>query len=131
MECLFDADKPHFAAWLWLYNEDRPHDPSTTMNPQRPEAVPLYYAARLGFHDLTAHLLIQRPEDIHIKGGGEVTPLHASAIGGRTNVASLLIEHFPDVDIRGILQQTALRPFHDTLCTDLRQDQTCRCPPPL
>jgi hypothetical protein len=23
MECLFDADKPHFATWLWIYNEDR------------------------------------------------------------------------------------------------------------
>ena len=22
MRCLFDADKPHFAAWLWVYNED-------------------------------------------------------------------------------------------------------------
>ena len=22
MECLFDADKPHFATWLWIYNED-------------------------------------------------------------------------------------------------------------
>ena len=22
MECLFDADKPHFSAWLWIYNED-------------------------------------------------------------------------------------------------------------
>ena len=24
MDCLFDADKPHFATWLWIYNEDRP-----------------------------------------------------------------------------------------------------------
>jgi hypothetical protein len=22
MECLFNADKPHFATWLWIYNED-------------------------------------------------------------------------------------------------------------
>src|SRR5712675_459222 len=22
MECLFDADKPHFATWLWIYNGD-------------------------------------------------------------------------------------------------------------
>jgi hypothetical protein len=22
MDCLFDSDKPHFATWLWVYNED-------------------------------------------------------------------------------------------------------------
>ena len=108
MECLFDADKPHFAAWLWIYDEERSSHPSTTINPQKPEAVPLYYAAKFGFHDLTAHLLVQRPEDIHIEGGREVTPFHASASRGHTNVVSLLTAHFPDVDIRGGYEQTAL-----------------------
>ena len=108
MECLFDADKPHFAAWLWIYDEERSSNPSTTINPQMPEAVPLYYAAIFGFHDLTTHLLVQRPEDVYIKGGGEVTPLHASASRGHTNVVSLLTPHFPDVDIRGAYEQTAL-----------------------
>jgi ankyrin repeat protein len=108
MECLFDTDKPHFAAWIWVYNEDRYPHSSTAINPQKPEAVPLYYAAKFGFHDLTEHLLVQRPEDIHIKGGGEVTSLHASSSRGHTNVVSLLIERFPDVDVRGGLEQTAL-----------------------
>ena len=108
MECLFDADKPHFAAWLWIYDEEAYPHSSTTINPQKPGVVPLYYAAKLGFHDLTARLLVQRPEDIHAKGGSEVTPFHASAIRGHTNVVSLLIEHFPDVDIRGGMEQTAL-----------------------
>jgi len=108
MECLFDADKPHFAAWLWIYDEERPLASLATMNPQKPAGVPIYYAAILGFHDLTTHLLVRRPEDIHIKSGGEVTPLHASAIRGHTDVVSLLLEHFPDVDIRGIYEQTAL-----------------------
>jgi hypothetical protein len=26
MKCLFDAEKPHFAAWLWIYNEDYPSE---------------------------------------------------------------------------------------------------------
>jgi hypothetical protein len=44
MECLFDMDKPHFAAWLWLYNPDR-YSSMSTIRPEKPEAVPLYYAA--------------------------------------------------------------------------------------
>jgi hypothetical protein len=108
MECLFDVDKPHFAAWLWIYDEERIPHSSTTMNPQKPDAVPLYYAASFGFHDLTAHLLVQRPEDIYIKCRGEETPLHVSAYRGHTSVVSLLIERFPDVDIRDAYEQTAL-----------------------
>ena len=108
MECLFDADKPHFAAWLWIYNEESYPHSSTIVNPQNPAAVPLYYAANFGFHDLTAQLLVEHPEDVHSKGGFEVTSLHASAFGGHANVVSLLIGHFPDVDIRGSLEQTAL-----------------------
>jgi len=108
MECLFDADKPHFAAWLWKSDEGRYPHSSTTTNPKKPSAVPLYYAAQFGFHDLTTHLLVKHPETVHTEGGFEVTPLHASAIGGHTDVVSLLIEHYPDVDIRGIMRQTAL-----------------------
>ena len=108
MECLFDADKPHFAAWIWVYDEDSYPHCSAAISPQEPAAVPLYYAAIFGFHDLTEHLLVQRPEDIHIKGGSEVTSLHASASRGHTSVVSLLIERFPDVDVRGSLEQTAL-----------------------
>ena len=86
IECLFDADKPHFSAWLWIFNEDRPYRPMATMSPVKPEAVPLYYAALFGFRDLTARLLAKRPEDVHAKGGFEVTPLHASADRGHMDV---------------------------------------------
>jgi hypothetical protein len=40
MECLFDADRPHFATWLWIYNEDREGFSMLTMRPEKPEAVP-------------------------------------------------------------------------------------------
>ena len=73
MECLFDRDKPHFAAWLWIHNEDWARwggDVSmSTMSPEKPKAVPLYYAALFGFRDLTTHLLAEHPEDVHAKGG--------------------------------------------------------------
>ena len=107
MECLFDADKPHFSAWLWIYNEDRGR-PMATMSPEKPDATPLYYAALFGFRDLTARLLAKHPEDVHVKGGHQVTPLHASADRGQTDVFSLLVEHFPNMDIKGCEGQTPL-----------------------
>ena len=107
MECLFDADKPHFSAWLWIYNEDRGLS-MVTMSPEKPDGNPLYYAALFGFRDLTARLLAKHPEDVHVKGGREVTPLHASAYRGHTDVFSLLVEHFLNLDIKGNLDQTPL-----------------------
>jgi hypothetical protein len=109
MECLFDADKPHFAAWLWIYNRDR-HGPSmSTMRPDKPEAVPLYYAAQFGFRDLTAHLLAEHPEDVRAKGGYNETPLHASAARGHVDTFSLLLDHCPDLEFRG---NSDLTPLH-------------------
>ncbi len=108
MECLFDANKPHLAAWLWIYNGDRRGRSMSTISPEKPEAVPLYYAARFGFRNLTAHLLAEHPEDVRAKGGREVTPLHASAFHGYVDVFSLLIGHFPNLDIPGHWDQTPL-----------------------
>ena len=108
MKCLFDADKPHFAAWLWV-NEDHYRFMSTPF-PEKPDAVPLYYAALFGLRDLTAHLLAEHPDDVGANGGYEVTPLHASVANGHFDVSSLLIERIrnPNPDIRGAWLQTPL-----------------------
>ena len=111
MECLFDADKPHFTTWLWIYNEDLLSEwrPSMlTTCPKKPEAVPLYYAARLGFRDLVEHLIAEHPEHVNATGGYEVTPMHAAASGGHTEIMSLLIEHGAHVDCRGRDVETPL-----------------------
>ena len=108
MECLFDADKPHLSAWLWIHNEDRSGRSMLTMSPDKPDTNPLYYATLFGFRDLTARLLAKHPEDVHAKGGRQLTPLHASAYRGHTDVLSLLIEHFPNLDIKGDWGQTPL-----------------------
>jgi ankyrin repeat protein len=107
MECLFDADKPHFASWLWLYTPDYGSSMST-IGPEKPETVPLYYAARLGFSDLTKHFLAEHPEDVHTKGGFEVTALQAAARYGHADIVSLLLKHFLDPDIRGAFDSTPL-----------------------
>jgi ankyrin repeat protein len=100
MECLFDPDKPHFATWLWIYDEDWYGRSMSTICPEKPEAVPLYYAARLGFHDLAYHLIAEHPEHVSARGRLQVTPIHAAASAGQTNILSLLVEHGADVNGR-------------------------------
>ena len=108
MECLFDADKPHFATWLWIYNEDRAGSSMSTTRPEEPEAVPLYYAALLGFSDLAAYLIAKHPEHATASGGDKVTPIHAAASAGRADILSPLIQHGADVNGRGEYGDTPL-----------------------
>jgi ankyrin repeat protein len=108
MECLFDADKPHFATWLWIYNEDQWGRSMSTMGPEKPEAVPLYYAAGLGFRDLAEHLIAEHPEHVSARGGFQVTPIHAAALAGQADILSLLIQHGADVNGRGRTGRTPL-----------------------
>ena len=108
MECLFDEDKRHFATWLWIYNQDRGGRSMATTCPEKPEAVPLYYAARLGFRDLAEHLITKCPEHVNARGGSKETPIHVAAFAGHTNILSLLFEHGVDVDDRDTRDRTPL-----------------------
>ena len=105
MECLFDADKPHFATWLWIYDEDKDqrqwHRFVSTMRPEQPEAAPLYYAAMFGFCDLAEHLIAEHPQHVNARGGSEKTPLHAAASAGHSDILLLLAEHGVDVSGQG------------------------------
>jgi hypothetical protein len=107
MERLFDEDKRHFATWLWIYNEDDEDSMSTT-RPIRPEVVPLYFAARLGFRELAEHLIASHPELVNAKGGKEVTSMHAAARAGHSDILSLLLKHGAHVDGQGMFGQTPL-----------------------
>ena len=108
MECLFDADRPHFATWLWIYDEDRDGRSMEPDRPGKPEAVPLYYAAKLGFLDLVEHLIARNPEHVNAKGGVEVTSMHVATIAGHADILSLLLKHGAYVDGLGIMGQTPL-----------------------
>jgi ankyrin repeat protein len=112
MECLFDEEKPHFAAWLWIYEDNGRHASVrslSTMLPEKPGAVPLYHAARLGFRGLAEHLIAEHPE--HINAGDEAgfAPIHTAARTGHVDILALLLEHGADVDTRTIYGQTPLR----------------------
>jgi ankyrin repeat protein len=101
MERLFDAAKPHFAAWVWLYDIDRPWmEPMSEMHPRKPEAMPLYYASLCGFRSLVEHLIVAHSPDVNCRGGFHVTPLHAASVKGHSEVASLLLENGADPNSR-------------------------------
>ena len=110
MERLFDADKPHFATWLWIYDEDI-EDSMPTMSPEKPGAVPLYYAARFGFRDLAEHLIAEHPEHANARGGNWATSMHVAARAGHVDILSLLLEHGADLDVQ---DANGITPLHHT-----------------
>ncbi len=102
MERLFDQAKPHFAAWIWLYDIDRRYwvDPMSEIRPTQSEAVPLYYASLCGFRGLVERLLASYSPETNTRGGTHTTPLHAATIKGHVEVASLLLESGADPNSR-------------------------------
>ena len=96
METLFEPDKPHFAAWVRIYNMDMGHPgwhDSEIPNP-------LYYSAHCGFYDLVEHLATKHPHYINAVGGEYQFPLLAALAEGHVTVAELLLKHGAGVDVR-------------------------------
>jgi len=102
MDILFDKDKPHFAAWVWVQNR------FYTARPEQPDAVPLYYAASYGFCGLVQRLLTARPQDLNAKGGYWGAPLNAALGKGHLDIALFLLGRGADGENRGQLDQTGL-----------------------
>ena len=105
MEPLFDVDKPHFKAWLTLFDIDtRPSFHSTfvsfNMDYTSP-AVPLYYAALCGFYNLVEHLIAKYPRDVNANGGYCMRPLIAALAGEHFQTADLLRHSGADPHIQG------------------------------
>ncbi|KAH9016734.1 hypothetical protein EDB85DRAFT_702270 [Lactarius pseudohatsudake] len=121
---LFDADKPHFAAWLWLHNVEGSSMKGTS--PSQPEAPPLYHAARIGNRALVEHVLLKRPQDVNVKGGDYETPLHAACSKGDVGIVWLLLENGADLNIRNgsngtPLHHASARGFPDVALLLLRR----------
>jgi len=113
MDRLFDKDKPHLAAWIWVHciELETRHGPCSldmyTPHPE-PDAVPLYYAAFCGFQGLVEHLLDVHPQDLNAQGGWWGTPLTAALHKGHLNIALFLLQHGADGEKRGYTEQTGL-----------------------
>ena len=115
MRCIFDKNKPHFAAWLRLYDIDhhRLYDDPTTSHRTLPHSqvhpAPLYCAALCGFRDIAEHLIDAHREDVNglnVRGG---TPLHAALYNRHLGVATLLLERGADIESRDFRNLTPLR----------------------
>ena len=101
---LFDLDRPHFAAWIDLYNMDA--ESYGQLPPERPS--PLYYSALCGFHGLVQHIAIKHPQDANAIGGWYRFLIVAALCRSHFSVADLLFELDGRVDIRDTRNQTVL-----------------------
>jgi len=106
---LLDKDKPHFGAWLWVFNiETRESMNWDTDDPEEPTAVPLYYAAYCGFRGLVERLLELYPQDLDAEGGEWGTPLGAAIIERHLDIVQLLLEQGADGETCGEAFKTGL-----------------------
>ena len=95
---LFDSHKPHFRAWIWLYDPDLDQENHmSTPHPTRPQASPMYYAALCGLRGVSEDLVNAHPQDLNSRSGTRGTPLHAALDKGHQSVALLLLERGADI----------------------------------
>ena len=75
MRRLFDLTKPHFAAWLQVYDIGLDCQWDSLMGFRHPRSSdippmsPLYYSSLCGFRDLAAHLVDEHPQHVNERGG--------------------------------------------------------------
>ena len=104
METLFDPDKPHFDAWVEIYDIDQRVSSRDTWE----DPNPLYYSALCGFYDLVEHLAMKHPQYVNAFGGWYKFPLLAALSQGHVNVAELLLTHRAKVDVLETTGKTML-----------------------
>ncbi len=100
-ERLFDREKPHFSAWVWIYDlDDTWRESMPTKHPERPEAAPLYYAIHCRSRWLIEHLIATYPGDIDARGGYYKTSWAAALYIGDIDVACSLLRCGADVNVQ-------------------------------
>ena len=111
MEHLFNADKPHFANWVWIYDMDDPwRGEMSTTHPEQPQATPLYYAVLCGFRQLIEHLITSNPGAIIARGGGYYeSPLLAAFFKEDIDTASSLLRRGADINV---LDKSGMGPLY-------------------
>ncbi len=112
IETLFDSDKPHFAAWIGIYDIDEPkvywwRFSGSEVSPN-PKQNPLYYSVLCGFYDLVKNLAIKNPHHVNAICGRYRFPLLAALSEDHIEVAELLLEHGANVDVRETTGKTIL-----------------------
>ena len=109
MDLLFEKDKPHFAAWVRVYDMDQ--DSRGYFYISRPGHLhpgPFYYAALCGLRGLVERLLTAHPQCLNAESGVCKTPLNAALYRGHLNIALFLLERGADTEIVSWEGHTAL-----------------------
>ncbi len=104
----FDMDKPHFSAWVQIYDIDESLRHYRGLERDKASAAPLYFAALCGFHGLVERHIAKYPQHVRARCGRFGTPLHSSVLQGRTEVVQILVAHGADINSRGGYEMTAL-----------------------
>jgi ankyrin repeat protein len=101
LELLFDPNRPHLAAWVWLHDIDNFWgEPTITTHPRRLGAAPLYYAAQCGFRDIAEHLLTTHTRHLNTLGTRYGTPLIAALENNHLEIAWLLLKRGADTSLQ-------------------------------
>jgi ankyrin repeat protein len=112
VETLFDPDRPHFAAWVGIYDIDEARLSKLSMPhfsvPPIRKPNPLYYSVLCGFFDLVKHVALKHPHYVNAMCGGYRFPLFAALEEDRIDIVELLLEHGANVDARGAMGETIL-----------------------
>jgi ankyrin repeat protein len=112
LDCFLDADNPHFTAWVRIqFLQDLlggPRYPWKRMESTPHPAAPLYFAVERGFRGPVERLVVKYPQQINASGGECGTPLHASALRGRIEIAQLLVVQGADINSRSRYERTPL-----------------------
>ena len=110
MKRLFDPNNHHLSVWVWLYNPESPEDRYDRPDgPSRAGATGLHYAAFCGLHDAVKFLIIERFQDVNVRGLiFDETPLVVASRQGHFEVARLLLEHGAHTEIRDSEDWSAL-----------------------
>jgi len=120
MKQLFDANKPHLAVWLWIYDPIRPDDRHARAETPLPLLrTPLHYAAFCGFHTVVEYLADQHPQYVHSRGvDDQSTPLHLASRGGHVEVARVLVDCERGIDVT-VQDKDGSTPLHEASTVEM------------
>ena len=115
VERLFDPNKSHLDAWIWMHDVDKGQSRTMEDLAERPSpcsATPLYYAALCGFTELVKHLVNLRSEDLYDSRGYYGTPLHVASYKGHYDAVLTLLGSDLEMANKKVDNKTPLHPAY-------------------
>ena len=98
LENLFISPQPNISRWIQISDMEDGDWMEADVFKRVEEAIPMYYAALFGFHDIVEKLIGDHPEHMGVWGGPYGTALHAAATNNHVKVVQSLLNHGADVN---------------------------------